>query len=107
MSSLQRRRDPSSARGIQGQEAARPDQLRHTRTAVEGAHGQAWELLKAMAGQGPLTIRAVARRVAREVKAVHGDAHALIDVGFLDKTAKSQVVFPVRGHPVEFTLRAA
>ena len=30
-----------------------------------------WELLKGMAGQGPLTIRAVARRVSRDVKAVH------------------------------------
>ena len=36
-----------------------------------------WELVKAMAGQGPLTIREVARRVGRDVKAVHGDAHAL------------------------------
>ena len=45
-----------------------------------------WELLKTMAGQGPLTIREVARRVARDVKAVHGDVHALIDAGLLDKT---------------------
>ena len=29
---------------------------------------QRWELLKAMAGQGPLTIREVARRVGRDVK---------------------------------------
>ena len=29
-----------------------------------------WEVLKAMAGQGPLTIRGVARRVGRDVKAV-------------------------------------
>src|SRR5205814_6666299 len=53
-----------------------------------------WELLKAMAGQGPLTIREVARRVGRDVKAVHGDVHALIDAGLLDKTAKNRIEFP-------------
>ena len=66
-----------------------------------------WELLKAMAGQGPLAIREVARRVGRDVKAVHGDVHALIDVGLLDRTDKTQVVFPFDAIRVEFTLRAA
>lgn len=60
-----------------------------------------------MAGQGPLTIREVARRVARDVKAVHGDVHALIDVGLLDKTVNNRVVFPFDAIRVEFTLRAA
>ena len=66
-----------------------------------------WELLKAMTGQGPLTIREVARRVGRDVKAVHGDVHALIDAGLLDKTSTNQVVFPFEAIRVEFTLRAA
>jgi len=66
-----------------------------------------WELLKAMAGQGPLTIREVARRVRRDVKAVHGDVHALIDAGVLDKTEKNLVLFPFDAIRVEFTLRAA
>ena len=68
---------------------------------------QRWELLKAMTGQGPLTIREVARRVGRDVKAVHGDVHALIDAGLLDKTEKRQVLFPFDAIRVEFTLRAA
>ena len=66
-----------------------------------------WELLKAMTGQGPLTIREVARRVDRDVKAVHGDVHALIDAGLLDKTDRNQVIFPFEAIRVEFTLRAA
>ncbi|HLE57829.1 MAG: transcriptional regulator [Acidobacteria bacterium RIFCSPLOWO2_02_FULL_65_29] len=66
-----------------------------------------WELLKAMAGQGPVTIREVARRIGRDVKAVHGDVHALIDAGLLDKTERNQVVFPFDVIRVEFTLRAA
>jgi predicted transcriptional regulator len=66
-----------------------------------------WELLKAMAGQGPLTLREAARRVDRDVKAVHGDVHALLDAGLLDKTPENQVVFPFETIRVEFTLRAA
>lgn len=45
-----------------------------------------WEVLKAMAGRGPLTIREVAGRLGRDVKAVHGDVHALINAGLLDRT---------------------
>ncbi len=66
-----------------------------------------WEVLKAMTGQGPLPIREVARRVGRDVKAVHGDVHALIDAGLLDKTESNRVVFPFEAIRVEFTLRAA
>lgn len=66
-----------------------------------------WELLKAMAGQGPVTIREVARRIDRDVKAVHGDVHALINAGLLDKTEKGGIVFPFEAVRVEFTLRAA
>jgi predicted transcriptional regulator len=63
-----------------------------------------WELLKAMAGQGPLTIRAA---VGRDVKAVHADVHALLDAGLLDRTEDGQIVFPFDAVRVEFTLRAA
>ena len=66
-----------------------------------------WELLKAMAGQGPLTIRAVARRADRDVKAVHADIQALLHAGVLDRTEQGQVVFPFDAVRVEFTLRAA
>lgn len=66
-----------------------------------------WEVLKVMSGQGPLTIREVARRVERDVKAVHGDVHALIDAGLLERTETNQVAFPFDAIRVEFTLRAA
>jgi predicted transcriptional regulator len=66
-----------------------------------------WELVKAMAGQGPLTMREVARRIGRDVKAVHGDAHALLDAGLLDKTEDGRLVFPFDAVRVDFTLRAA
>jgi predicted transcriptional regulator len=66
-----------------------------------------WEVIKAMAGQDPLSIREIARRVGRDVKAVHGDVHALMNAGLLDRTEKSLVVFPFDAIRVEFTLRAA
>lgn len=66
-----------------------------------------WELLKAMTGQGAMTIRAAARRVERDVKAVHGDVHALLDAGVLDRTADGKVIFPFDAVHVDFTLTAA
>jgi predicted transcriptional regulator len=66
-----------------------------------------WEILRAMTGQGPLTIREVARRVDRDVKAVHGNVHALLEAGILDRTAEGLVVFPYDAVHVDFMLRAA
>lgn len=44
-----------------------------------------WELLKALCGAGPVSIREAARRVDRDVKAVHSDVTALINAGVLDR----------------------
>lgn len=66
-----------------------------------------WELLKTMIGQGPMSIREAARRVGRDVKAVHGDVRALLDAGVLDKTDNGRIVFPYDTVHVEFTLKAA
>ncbi len=66
-----------------------------------------WELLKTMAGRGPMTIRAAARQVGRDVKAVHGDVHAMLDCGLLDRTASGRIEFRFDGIHVDFTLRAA
>jgi len=57
-----------------------------------------------MTGAGALTIRAVARRLDRDVEAVHGDGHALLDAGLLDRTDDGRVVFPYGASPVEFNL---
>jgi len=66
-----------------------------------------WELVRAMAGAGPLSIRAVARRVKRDVKAVHSDVHALLNAGILQKTDAGFVVFPFDAIRVDMMLRAA
>jgi predicted transcriptional regulator len=65
-----------------------------------------WEILGAMTGQGALSIREVARRVGRDVKAVHGDVRALINAGVLDREGDS-VIFPYDAVHVDFTLSRA
>ena len=66
-----------------------------------------WQLLKVMCGAGPISIREAARRVGRDVKAVHGDVVALLDAGVLSRVADGGVVFPFDAVKVEFMLEAA
>lgn len=66
-----------------------------------------WELLKVMTGAGPISIRETARRLGRDVKAVHGDVHALLNVGILQKNDKGRIEFPFDAVHVDFMLKAA
>ena len=79
---------------------ATPELLWHVLTAKR------WELLKTLCGAGPVSIREAARRVGRDVKAVHGDVTALLKAGVLDRTAAG-IVFPYEAVKVEFMLQAA
>lgn len=66
-----------------------------------------WELLKAMAGSGAMTLREAARRAERDVKAVHGDVHVLLAAGVLRKNADGKIEFPFDAVHVDFVLKAA
>jgi len=66
-----------------------------------------WELLKALCAAGPVSIREAARRVGRDVKAVHGDVSALLDAGVLSRTEDGRIEFPFDAVKVEFLLQAA
>ena len=66
-----------------------------------------WELLKALCGAGPVSVREAARRVGRDVKAVHGDITALLKAGVLRRAEGGGVVFPFEAVKVEFLLQAA
>lgn len=66
-----------------------------------------WELLKALCGAGPMSIREAARRVGRDVKAVHADVSALLLAGVIDRTDSGQIEFPYDAVKVEFLLEAA
>lgn len=66
-----------------------------------------WELLKALCGAGPVSVREAARRVGRDVKAVHTDLTALLSAGVLIRSDSGQVEFPYEAVKVEFLLQAA
>ncbi len=66
-----------------------------------------WELLKVLCGAGPVSIREAARRVGRDVKAVHSDITALLNAGVLDRAEDGRIVFPFEAVKVEFLLQAA
>lgn len=66
-----------------------------------------WELLKVLCGAGPISIREAARRVGRDVKAVHSDVTALLNAGIIDRAKSGGVVFPFDAIKVEFLLQAA
>ena len=66
-----------------------------------------WELLKALCGVGPVSIREAARRVGRDVKGVHGDIVALLTAGILCKTDAGAIEFPYEAIKVEVLLQAA
>ena len=69
--------------------------------------GKRWEVLNLMTGSGSMTIRELARRLGRDVKAVHGDVHALLNPGILQKTESGQIVFPFEALHVDFMLKEA
>jgi predicted transcriptional regulator len=60
-----------------------------------------------MASQGSMAIREIARRVTRDVRAVHSDIHVLLRPGILEKAAEGGVVFPYDAIHVDFLLKAA
>ncbi len=69
--------------------------------------GKRWDILKAMTGAGPVSIRKVSRMLKRDVKAVHRDIHVLLDTGILQKTDEGQIIFPYDAIHVDFMVEAA
>ena len=66
-----------------------------------------WQLLRAMTGAGPISIREAARRVDRDVKSVHGDVRALLLAGVIDRNEDGRIEFPYDSVHVDFVLKAA
>ena len=63
-----------------------------------------WELIRAMAGQGPMSLRAAARLVGHDVKTVHGDVHGLLKADILEKDEAGRIVFPYDAVHVDFVI---
>ncbi len=66
-----------------------------------------WLLIKSMTGAGPMGIRELARKLERDVKAVHTDVQALLACGVLEKDDNGQVLFPYDAVHVDFLIKAA
>jgi predicted transcriptional regulator len=64
------------------------------------------DIVRAMTGQGPLSVRDVARRVGRDVKNVHADLDMLTKSGVIDRT-DAGFVFPFDRLHIEFDIGAA
>ncbi len=64
--------------------------------------GKRFHLIQALVGAGAVTISEAARRVERDVKAVHGDVQTLLACGMLDKTADGKIEFPHDAVHVDF-----
>lgn len=65
------------------------------------------EIVRVMAGQGPLAIPEIARRVGRDFKGVHSDVDALLNSGVIDKASSGGVEFPYDRLHFEFEIEAA
>ncbi len=66
-----------------------------------------WDLIRALTGQGAMSLRSLSRLVERDVKTTHGDVHALLDAGILEKTEAGKVIFPYDAVHVDFTIGKA
>lgn len=63
-------------------------------------------IVKTLAGQGALSIREVARRIGRDVQAVHRDVTTLINAGVIDRTGEG-IEFPYDSLHFEYDVSAA
>jgi predicted transcriptional regulator len=66
-----------------------------------------WGIVAAMAGAGPLGVRELARRLERDVSAVHADCAALVTSGVIDRTKDGKYLFPYDRVKVQFEVGAA
>jgi predicted transcriptional regulator len=63
-----------------------------------------WALIRAMAGQGPISMRGAARLVGHDVKTVHGDVQALLKADVLVKDEDGRIVFAYDAVHVDFLI---
>lgn len=75
------------AQAMETRKAQKPSYSFQSATALmRTLGGKRFDLIQALSGAGPMTIREAARRAGRDVKAVHGDVQTLLACGVLDKT---------------------
>jgi len=65
-----------------------------------------WSLVHALQGQGPMPVRELARRVARDVRRVHDDVAVLAELGLVERTESGGVVCPFEAVHIDMRLTA-
>ncbi|MBO4329116.1 MAG: hypothetical protein IK051_07870 [Rhodocyclaceae bacterium] len=63
-----------------------------------------WNMLHALLGAGAVGVRELARRLGRDVKRVHEDAAALVELGLVEKDAHGTLHCPYEHIHVDMTL---
>ena len=53
-----------------------------------------WQLLARLRREGPMSVRALAKRLARDYKNVHTDVGQLLQLGLIERTGESLVRVP-------------
>lgn len=63
-----------------------------------------WAAIERLQALGPSTLRGLARALDRDVKSVHRDIHALMDIGLVEKDGNGGVLVPFSRIRTEFEL---
>lgn len=66
-----------------------------------------WTLVNTLLGAGEVPVRELARRVGRDVKRVHEDASALVELGLIERTQQGALHCPFADIHVDMHLREA
>ena len=64
-----------------------------------------WELLEKLQMGAPMGVRALARAIERDVRRVHDDTQALIEVGLVEKDSTGKLFVPFEEIRAHFALR--
>jgi len=65
-----------------------------------------WELVERLQSLGPTSVRGLARALERDIKRVHEDVHALMQVGLIERTEEGAFRVPYEVIHADFDLRA-
>lgn len=100
-----------SMRIVQAAERGEPQapgySFRSHEELLDTLNGNRFAMLKAFCGGDPIGVRELARRVGRDVRAVHADAQRLIGIGLIDRAGNGKLHFPYSGVHLELDWRAA
>ncbi len=66
-----------------------------------------WAMLHALQGAGEVAVRELARRLGRDVKRVHEDAGALVELGLIERTERGGLICPFEDIHVDMHLKRA